>query len=44
MIGRRGRFIVLGVAGFYYTYVQVANEPSADFATIALQDNLFDAS
>jgi hypothetical protein len=43
MIGRRGRFIVLGMAGFYYTYVQVANEPSANFATIALQDNLFDA-
>ena len=30
MIGRRGRFIVLGMAGFYYTYVQVANEPSAN--------------
>ena len=43
MIGRRGRFIVLGMAGFYYTYVQVGNEPSANFATIALQDNLFDA-
>jgi len=43
MIGRRGRFIVLGLAGFYYTYVQVGNEPSANFATIALQDNLFDA-
>ena len=43
MIGRRGRFIVLGMAGFYYTYVQVASEPSANFATIALQDNLFDA-
>ncbi len=43
MIGRRGRFIVLGMAGFYYMYVQVGNEPSANFATIALQDNLFDA-
>ena len=43
MIGRRGRFIVLALAGFYYLYVQVANEPSENFATIALQDNLFDA-
>ena len=43
MIGRRGRFIVLAMAGFYYTYVQVGNEPTANFATIALQDNLFDA-
>ena len=43
MIGRRGRFIVLGMAGFYYIYVQVGHEPSANFATIALQDNLFDA-
>jgi hypothetical protein len=43
MIGRRGRFIVLALAGFYYLWVQVATEPSANFATIALQDNLFDA-
>lgn len=43
MIGRRGRFIILGMAGFYYTYVQVATDPSANFATIALHDNLFDA-
>ena len=43
MIGRRGRFITLGMAGFYFTYVQIASEPSANFATIALHDNLFDA-
>jgi dolichol kinase len=43
MIGRRGRFIILGMAGFYYTYVQVATDPSPGFATIALHDNLFDA-
>ena len=43
MIGRRGRFITLGMAGFYYLYLQVSREPSANFATMFLQDNLFDA-
>lgn len=43
MIGRRGRFITLGMAGFYYVYTQVARDPSPNFATVALQDNLFDA-
>jgi hypothetical protein len=43
MIGRRGRFITLGLSGFYYLYTRIAAEPSANFATMALQDNLFDA-
>jgi hypothetical protein len=43
MIGRRGRFITLGLAGFYYVYSRVAADPSPNFATLALQDNLFDA-
>lgn len=43
MIGRRGRFITLAAAGFYYLYVQVVSAPSKDFATLFLQDNLFDA-
>ena len=43
MIGRRGRFITLGMAGFFYLYVQVSRERSTNFATIFLQDNLFDA-
>jgi hypothetical protein len=43
MIGRRGRFITLGAAGFYYLYARVASEPSSDFVTLALTDNLFDA-
>jgi hypothetical protein len=44
MIGRRGRFITLGLAGFFYLYssLAVAN-PSPKFATMFLQDNLFDA-
>jgi hypothetical protein len=43
MIGRRGRFITLAAAGFYYLYERVAVEQSAGFATLFLQDNLFDA-
>jgi hypothetical protein len=43
MIGRRGRFITLAMAGFYYLYLQVATERSPNFATSFLQDNLFDA-
>jgi hypothetical protein len=43
MIGRRGRFITLAAAGFFYLYVQVAAEQSPKFATAFLQDNLFDA-
>lgn len=43
MIGRRGRFITLAAAGFYYLYERVVVEPSPGFATLFLQDNLFDA-
>jgi hypothetical protein len=43
MVGRRGRFVMLGMAGFYYMYTQVAARPAADFATVFLGDNLFDA-
>ena len=43
MIGRRGRFITLAMAGFFYLYARVATEHSPAFATLFLQDNLFDA-
>jgi hypothetical protein len=43
MIGRRGRFITLAMAGFFYLYSRVAADPSPNFATMFLQDNLFDA-
>jgi len=43
MIGRRGRFITLGMAGFFYLYTRVAADPSPNFATLFLKDNLFDA-
>lgn len=43
MIGRRGRFITLALAGFFYMYVRVETEQTPAFATLFLQDNLFDA-
>jgi hypothetical protein len=43
MIGRRGRFITLGSAFFFYLYSSLAADPSPKFATAFLQDNLFDA-
>ena len=43
MIGRRGRFITLAAAGFYYLYMRVLTDPSQDFARLFLQDNLADA-
>jgi hypothetical protein len=42
MIGRRGRFITLAVAGFYYLYLQVVKEQNPEFATAFFQDNLLD--
>jgi hypothetical protein len=43
MIGRRGRFITLAMAGFFYLYARVKEEQSPAFVTFFLQDNLFDA-
>src|SRR5262249_1868936 len=43
MIGRRGRFITLGATGFYYLYARVSADPSPQFATLFLHDNLADA-
>jgi dolichol kinase len=43
MIGRRGRFMTIGAAGFYYLYARIATEPTPAFLTLALQDSLFDA-
>lgn len=43
MIGRRGRFIILQLAGFSYLYGRIAAEPTPQFLTLFLQDNLFDA-
>jgi hypothetical protein len=43
MIGRRGRFITLAGAGFFYLYAEIGHGQSDRFATAFLQDNLFDA-
>jgi hypothetical protein len=43
MIGRRGRFITLALAGFFYMYARVSAEQTPAFATLFLTDNLFDA-
>jgi hypothetical protein len=43
MIGRRGRFVTIGAAGFYYIHARLAESPTPSFLTTALQDNLFDA-
>jgi hypothetical protein len=42
MIGRRGRFGVLGIAVFFL-HRQIAAEQPANFATMFLAENLFDA-
>ncbi len=43
MIGRRGRFITLAAAAFFYLYANVARDPLPSFASAFLQDNLADA-
>jgi hypothetical protein len=43
MIGRRGRFITLAAAGFYYLYARVSADHSPEFATFFLKDSLADA-
>jgi hypothetical protein len=44
MIGRRGRFITLAAAGFFYLYSQIGQQLQMDRVTLGfLQDNLFDA-
>jgi hypothetical protein len=43
MIGRRGRFMVLGLTGFFFLYSRVGTDHPATFATAFLSDNLLDA-
>ena len=42
MIGRRGRFITLAAAGFFYLYARIGTDRPETFATAFMQDNLFD--
>jgi hypothetical protein len=43
MIGRRGRFLVIGLLGYSYIYTRVAQSPSSDFLFVGLQESFFDA-
>jgi dolichol kinase len=42
MIGRRGRFVTLAAASFFYLYVQLRARPDDGFATAFFNDNLLD--
>jgi len=43
MIGRRGRYVTIGMMGYSYIYSRIALEPKADFLVAGLQESLFDA-
>ena len=43
MVGRRGRYITLGLLGFWYIYSSIAHEPKPAFLMAGLQDGLFGA-
>jgi hypothetical protein len=43
MIGRRGRFVTIGVMGFLYVYGRVAVDPKPEYLQFGAADNLFDA-
>jgi hypothetical protein len=43
MIGRRGRFLTIGLMGYTYVYSRVASQPTPDFLFVGLQESLFDA-
>jgi dolichol kinase len=43
MIGRRGRFVTLGIMGFLYIYGRVAVDPKPEYLVFGAGDSLFDA-
>jgi hypothetical protein len=43
MVGRRGRFFLIGLAGYAYVYSRVALDPKPEFLFMGLQESLFDA-
>lgn len=43
MIGRRGRFLTVGLLGYGYVYSRVRSTPTPDFLFMGLQESLFDA-
>ncbi len=43
MVGRRGRFITLATTALYYLYSTIKADPTDNFASLFLAQNLFDA-
>jgi hypothetical protein len=43
MIGRRGRYVTIGMLGYSYIYTRIALQPRPDFLVAGLQESLFDA-
>ncbi len=43
MVGRRGRFLTIGLLGYGYVYARVRSAPTPDFLFMGLQESLFDA-
>ena len=43
MIGRRGRFMLIGLLGYSYVYARVRVQPTPEFLFAGLQESLFDA-
>jgi hypothetical protein len=43
MIGRRGRFLTLGVMGFYHVYARLAVDPKPEYLLFGMYESLFDA-
>jgi hypothetical protein len=43
MVGRRGRFITLAMAMFFYLYTSIATHPSGNFATAFTSQTLLDS-
>jgi hypothetical protein len=43
MIGRRGRFVTIGVLGFLFIYARVAVDPKPEYLQFGAADSLFDA-
>ena len=43
MIGRRGRFVTIGIMGFLYIYGRVAVDPKPEYLVFGAGDSLFDA-
>ena len=43
MIGRRGRFVTIGIMGFLYIYGRVSVDPKPEYLQFGAADSLFDA-